>query len=195
MRRVQKCIEQNMPLYCLSWSDKGIKHYKGGVSLDLPEILWMSKEICEVDSATLQQNDKTGSLSWWYISCICYFQWSKTGLCAKPSSIESVLHLHVTTFCLGSEGGIVYQVPIGWPPLWPSPLECTRCFYIVIQETLFANDCAFLMHKDSDFQLMLNNFWHCYGSDYQLIRLSDNQLDYQSEQDWTTLAAHAKWYL
>lgn len=92
-------------LLTLSWSYKGIKHYKGAVSLDLPEILWMSKEICEVESATVQQNDKTGSLPWWYINCICYFQWNKTGLCGRPSSTESVLHLHVITFCLGSEGG------------------------------------------------------------------------------------------
>lgn len=45
-----------------------------------------------------------------------------------------------------------------WTALCSSLLECMKCLHKVIQEILFAADCALLVHKDCDLQLMLNKF-------------------------------------
>lgn len=91
---------------------------------------------------------RIGSSLLWYIICICHFQWCEAGLCARP--LQSFLHLHLVMCWPGSERGSVHQVPTGQLSFWPSPLEHMRCLHVVIQETLFADNCMLLACKDSD---------------------------------------------
>lgn len=142
------CRVEQTSLLCLCWHDKGIYHCIQGGCLECP-VMDAGRNLWSWFSCSVMEWRISSSLLW-YITCICCFQWCEAGLCASLRPLQSFLHLHLVMCCPGSERGSVHQVPIGQLSFWPSPLEHMRCLHVVIQETLFADNCMLLACKDSD---------------------------------------------
>lgn len=89
----------------------------------------------------------------------CDWKWSEARLCVCTSPFQLVFRLHALTRCSGLEEGMYIRYCFDGSLFDLRRLKANRkTLQTLIQEDLFADNCALMAHKDRDLQLMHDRF-------------------------------------
>ena len=135
------------PLLCLYRFHKGLWYSQQGGPLDGLGEIRLTKEVCDADPAASRQNDRTGSLQRRPNSCLR--KCSEAGLAPDLFNLFSTCML---ADAVQDMADIRYH--LDWSLFDLQSLNAkTKCWHQLIQEALFADDCALLAHKYSNLQI------------------------------------------